>query len=42
MVWKATSRIGCGFAQCGSRPFTVCNYDSPGNVDTQFDENVQL
>jgi pathogenesis-related protein 1 len=32
LVWKATSQIGCGKAECQGRMILVCNYSPPGNV----------
>jgi len=32
IVWRDTSRLGCGRATCGSQEVWVCNYDPPGNV----------
>ncbi|XP_013420853.1 uncharacterized protein LOC106181113 isoform X2 [Lingula anatina] len=33
MVWAASTRIGCGFAQCnGTKTFYVCNYAPSGNL----------
>lgn len=46
IVWKATTKVGCatqhcpgGLANTGSNVppyFTVCNYDSPGNIANQY------
>lgn len=44
VVWKGTTRIGCGVAQCPSIPYKnmeVCRYAPPGNVLGQFPQNVQ-
>jgi uncharacterized protein YkwD len=43
MVWKGTTEIGCGMAQCssGKWPYVwVCQYNPPGNVIGTFTENV--
>ncbi len=32
MVWKATTEVGCGFAESDGRDVLVCDYDPPGNV----------
>ena len=45
MVWKGTTEIGCGMAQCSSGnrgyPYVwVCQYNPPGNVIGAFAENV--
>ena len=31
MVWRDTTRLGCGEAQCKGMLMVVCNYDPPGN-----------
>lgn len=31
MVWRETTRLGCGEATCGKNLIVVCNYDPPGN-----------
>ncbi len=31
MVWRSTTKVGCGVATCGGRTVLVCNYDPPGN-----------
>lgn len=40
LVWVGSSQMGCGIAQCGGLDVWVCNYDPPGNVETQYRENV--
>lgn len=40
LVWRATERLGCGRATCRGMDIVVCNYDPPGNVETEFAENV--
>jgi len=40
LAWVATTSIGCGVTQCGGLELWVCNYDPPGNVETQYRENV--
>ena len=32
MVWRATTEVGCGFAESNGRDVLVCDYDPPGNV----------
>ncbi|MBB5374112.1 CAP family protein [Acidocella aromatica] len=32
MVWRATTEVGCGFAENYGRDVLVCDYDPPGNV----------
>lgn len=31
VVWKDTTKVGCGKATCGAAQVWVCNYDPPGN-----------
>jgi glioma pathogenesis-related protein 2 len=40
MVWKDTTSIGCGHAQCGGTGYWVCRYSPPGNWLGQFPQNV--
>ncbi|XP_002737113.2 Golgi-associated plant pathogenesis-related protein 1-like [Saccoglossus kowalevskii] len=39
VVWKNTTRIGCGIAE-GQEVYVVCNYFPKGNVNGTFIENV--
>lgn len=32
LVWAATTKVGCGFAEGDVGDFLVCDYDPPGNV----------
>lgn len=32
VVWRDTTKVGCGMAQGKGREVWVCNYDPPGNV----------
>jgi len=32
IVWRATTKVGCGAAHDATYDFWVCNYDPPGNV----------
>jgi pathogenesis-related protein 1 len=32
MVWRQTTRLGCGQAICGNTLIVACNYDPPGNL----------
>ncbi|APG29140.1 hypothetical protein A7E78_13125 [Syntrophotalea acetylenivorans] len=32
LVWRGTTQIGCGKAECGGRIILVCNYAPAGNV----------
>ncbi|KAG0280832.1 hypothetical protein BGZ95_008504, partial [Linnemannia exigua] len=42
VVWKGSKRIGCAKKFCPGSNWTIyiCNYDPPGNVSGQFQENV--
>ncbi|CAF1080630.1 unnamed protein product [Brachionus calyciflorus] len=40
VVWKSTTRLGCGLAISGNRAVGVCNYSPPGNVVGAFQKNV--
>ena len=47
LVWKATTSVGCGRAECNGEGgddapgwFVVCNYYPPGNVIGSFTQNV--
>ena len=40
VVWRSTSRIGCGIASCNGNDILVCNYASQGNFSGQFRQNV--
>ncbi|KAF7188083.1 putative pathogenesis-related protein [Pseudocercospora fuligena] len=50
MCWKATTHVGCATQYCpyglgnvagGVQPyFTVCNYKNPGNVATEYAQNL--
>ncbi|KAI9301149.1 CAP domain-containing protein [Cunninghamella echinulata] len=41
VVWKSTSKIGCGVTKCrnGAKLYS-CNYKKPGNYEGQFKKNV--
>jgi uncharacterized protein YkwD len=41
LVWRGTTKLGCGRAPCNGWDIVVCNYDPPGNVETQFVDNVR-
>jgi pathogenesis-related protein 1 len=32
MVWRDTTRVGCGKAECNGQIIVVCDYDPPGNI----------
>jgi uncharacterized protein YkwD len=40
VVWRGTTQVGCGHAQCKGNDIWVCNYDPAGNWDGQYRENV--
>ncbi|ODV90868.1 hypothetical protein CANCADRAFT_15606, partial [Tortispora caseinolytica NRRL Y-17796] len=40
VVWKSTTKLGCGVASCSSGKIYVCEYDPAGNVLGQFAQNV--
>lgn len=41
IVWKGTSELGCGLANCPSiGNFLVCNYGPAGNVRGRYTSNV--
>ena len=41
VVWRGTTSVGCGMAQCGGNDIWVCNYDPPGNWEGQYPEQVR-
>ena len=40
VVWKSTTKVGCGFSTCGDNDLLVCNYSPAGNFAGQYLENV--
>jgi pathogenesis-related protein 1 len=40
LVWKSTTQVGCGHAQCNGLDLWVCEYDPPGNVEGEYRANV--
>ncbi len=40
VVWKSTTELGCGVAQCSGNDLLVCNYSPAGNMEGAFAENV--
>ncbi|MEZ4365074.1 MAG: CAP domain-containing protein [Kofleriaceae bacterium] len=40
VVWRGTTQVGCGSAQCGGMTTWVCNYDPPGNWEGAYAANV--
>ncbi|SCU98324.1 LADA_0H12200g1_1 [Lachancea dasiensis] len=43
LVWEATTEIGCAYIDCGDYygQYTICNYNPPGNVAGQYQDNVK-
>ncbi|KAI8064172.1 CAP domain-containing protein [Gongronella butleri] len=40
VVWKSSTKIGCGFAPCGGQRLYMCDYEPAGNYVGEFEENV--
>lgn len=40
VVWRGTTQVGCGMAQCDGQDLWVCNYDPSGNYEGQYQDNV--
>lgn len=40
LVWRGTTQVGCGHAQCNGNDIWVCEYDPPGNWDGEYRTNV--
>lgn len=40
VVWRGTTELGCGVAQCKGMDVWVCNYAPPGNWANQYREHV--
>lgn len=40
LVWKESTRLGCGVSACKGLRIWVCNYDPPGNVQGEYHQNV--
>ncbi len=40
VVWRGTTQVGCGLAQCKGNDIWVCEYDPPGNWEGQYREQV--
>jgi hypothetical protein len=40
VVWRGTTQVGCGMAQCKGNDVWVCEYDPPGNWEGQYREQV--
>jgi len=41
LVWRATTQVACAKAQCKGNDIYVCEYDPAGNVETEYQQNVQ-
>ncbi|MBL9020177.1 MAG: hypothetical protein JNL83_38685 [Myxococcales bacterium] len=40
VVWRSTTQIGCGMAQCKGNDIWVCEYDPPGNWEGRYKQEV--
>lgn len=42
VVWKSTTKVGCGYKKCGSYwgTYIICSYDPAGNYVGECDSNV--
>jgi pathogenesis-related protein 1 len=40
VVWKATTQLGCAMTSCRGMDIWVCEYDPPGNVQSEYRQNV--
>jgi uncharacterized protein YkwD len=40
VVWRGTTRVGCGRSRCNDMDIWVCEYDPAGNWEGQYRENV--
>ncbi|KAI8084975.1 CAP domain-containing protein [Halteromyces radiatus] len=40
VVWKGTTKIGCGLGKCNGRNILTCSYKAPGNMLGDFPNNV--
>lgn len=40
VVWKGSSQLGCGIAECDNAELWVCNYATAGNVEGSFKTEV--
>jgi len=41
LVWRESSKLGCAMAQCKGNDIWVCEYDPPGNVQGEYQQNVK-
>uniref|UniRef100_A0A0K0FX99 CAP domain-containing protein (inferred by orthology to a human protein) n=1 Tax=Strongyloides venezuelensis TaxID=75913 RepID=A0A0K0FX99_STRVS len=40
LIWKGSSKIGCGIGVGSTRVYTVCKYSPAGNLDNEYEKNV--
>ncbi|ORX57569.1 PR-1-like protein [Hesseltinella vesiculosa] len=40
VVWRTSTKLGCGVSSCNGRPIYSCNYNPPGNMIGDFKKNV--
>jgi uncharacterized protein YkwD len=40
VVWRASTKLGCGRADCGFGVYFVCRYAPRGNVTGGYEQNV--
>ncbi|MEJ7600128.1 MAG: CAP domain-containing protein [Kofleriaceae bacterium] len=40
LVWRDTTQVGCARSTCNGLDLWVCEYDPPGNVQTQYQAKV--
>ena len=40
VIWKSTTKVGCGLAQCSGNDLLVCQYSPAGNLDGAYLDNV--
>jgi pathogenesis-related protein 1 len=41
VVWRDSRLLGCGTATCEGKRLWVCNYDPPGNVKGEYQDEVK-
>ena len=40
VIWKSSQYVGVGLVTIGNSCFVVANYDPPGNIISQYKQNV--
>ena len=40
VIWRGSTELGCGWADCNGQTFMVCRYAPPGNYEGEFPANV--